>query len=288
MAAAAAAARRETCSQLDLSLGILPRFTDQGPTPSCAMESWLAAEAAARHGCLSGRRVRIVNMRSRHDLLNRQGTAYQRKVNGNDVRYTVLLDDGYGMITTPVHNLELADTQPIPYDRRRPGLRSIGGDELALVLSHVLFRAEGLTEVELAKKAVTAGKLSTSAARFAALSSVSVVWLEAAMACASTRLSCLASTHMSCINIVEAEAPNNPRLKGRALMMRRLANVAAPMPKRTPKGPLGGRVSDEKGVHVMTGDATQWHFRRSDERPEEARARAAGEAMAKPAWAPRA
>ena len=246
-----------------------------------AEHSWIAAVSAARHGFLSDRRVRIVQMKSRQDLLNRQGIAYQRQVNGKDVRYTVVLDNGYGTITTSVRNLELIHEPPVTYDRRRPGLRSIGGDELSLVLCHVLFRAEGF-------ETVANGKLTTSAARFAALSSVNVMWLEAAMACAATKLAWLASTQTGFISIEDSEAPNNPRLKGRALMMRRLAIVAAPKPKPKPDPTLAARVSQARGVHVMTGDAVEWHFRRADETPEEARARAAAEARAQPAWAPRA
>ena len=39
------------------------------------MESWLAAEAAARHGCLSGRRVRISGLQARPELNGRCGVA---------------------------------------------------------------------------------------------------------------------------------------------------------------------------------------------------------------------
>ena len=255
--------------------------------------SWLAAEAAARDGHLSGRRVRIVHMKSRTDLLNRTGQAMVRHVNGTDVRYKVVLDDNYGTITTAVRNLERADVPPMRYGGRKAGLRFIDGDELALVLGHVLFRAEGFGDAD-EKELRAAGKLTMSASRFAALSSVSVGWFNAGMACASTKLASLGSAS---ITIVEAEALVNPRLKGRALMMRRIASAAAPKPVPKPKpDPFAARrrVSPESGVHVMTGDANTWHFRRADERPEEARARAANEretrdaAFVKPAWVPRA
>ena len=317
----------------------------------------LAAEKAVCDGHMLGRRVRIVSMKARLDLLNKRGKAIERKVSETDVRYTVVLDGGAGTITTPVCNLELVDARPCS---RVPASRPIGGDELELVLERVLFRPEGFGQTKLFDedsgqlitipgiRTVTiphdeeslraAGKLTTDAARFAALSSVNAEWLTATMACASARLAMAGLERMSIVELdaaIEEVPPLHPpplhiqncapqerpvqyrglpddptwtpppghcwlrphgpqaRLKGRALMMRRLASVAAtkpmkPVKRRTDRGP-----SEDRGLERRT--------RRVQEAHEVGRAKGLSHARAgagvydamrgacvTPAWVPRA
>lgn len=264
-------------------------------------------------GCLTGRRVRVTRMKSRHELVGKKGSALGRRRDGPNIRYRVLLDGdvqhstGARTIDVLVGNLEaIDDTHHVKPFRQTStlGLRNFGLDELVLVLTQVLIRNDRNDGSDLATAVIHNDRneisadhtavakqeplklcLSNSAcipyevpSRFAALSSVSVGWLEAAKAAASAQLaprrdsSATRSLLSVGMEIVEAEPQNHPRLKGRALMIRRLHSAALPKPPKAKVEEISGRVVRTGGVHVMTGEPSSWHFREDGRSASQARA----------------
>ena len=224
--------------------------------------SWTSAVQAASRGggVLKGRRVRVTLMKARQELVGKVGTALSCKRDDFGMRYEVLLDDGE-TLRVLARSLEVVDTVAIEHDAT---LLNIGVDELCHVITQVLFRNEGFSD----EASRSASLLTTSAKRFAALSSVSIGWLQATKAAASAKLAQLRNG-----NGITLEAPSSsqfPRIAGRALMMRMLhVNAAVPVVWSP-----GSRITREAGVHVMTGEASTWHFRYEGEAPDAARARA--------------
>uniref|UniRef100_A0A6V2THG5 Uncharacterized protein n=1 Tax=Emiliania huxleyi TaxID=2903 RepID=A0A6V2THG5_EMIHU len=79
-------------------------------------QSWAAAEQAARGGHLVGRRLRIVAMKARKDLLHKCGEAVAFRRGGREQgsKYVVVLEGSGDRITTSVDNLELCDAEGSP------------------------------------------------------------------------------------------------------------------------------------------------------------------------------
>eukprot|EP00966_Prymnesium_polylepis_P074534 1729925-Prymnesium_polylepis.1 len=183
--------------------------------------SWTSAvqSASGGGGYFKGRRVRVTQMRARTDLVGKKGIALSGRRDEFGMRYEVLLDDGT-KITPLGKNLEVLDEGTIK--RGAMSFSRLGVDELSHVIAQVLFRNEGFGDVDVQQLAKE-GKLTTSAVRFAALSSVSIDWLQATKSAAAAKLAQLRTG----ITVDEAESSQFPRLAGRALMMRTLQMAAA-------------------------------------------------------------
>ena len=283
--------------------------------------SWCGAERAAREGCLTGRRVQVMRMKSRLDLVGKTGKAISRSRDGTSMRYRVLLDSSTVLergetVNILVENLEAISELGDGEIRGGGSLQTIAQDTLEEIFTLVLVRDDrpcslvggvfsydgrnfSPAETQRMGYATWFRRYSSCRAegrcvphetlkRFAALSSVSFLWLEAAKAAASAQLAALqpmASARVKELKLLLSErgikwdgcvdkhefiermdrwvageevageggAKKCARLEGRARMFRRLHSSALPKPPKSRPSPfqgIMGRHPISTGHHV--------------------------------------